>query len=152
MANTEKDYEDLLRLFNKHKVKYCIVGAFAVAFHAVPRYTKDMDIFVEASPANARRIIRALRQFGFSSLKLTESDFSKPGKTIQLGYEPVRLDLLTTIDGCTFSQVWKNRKRGRYGKERVYFPSWQDLVSNKKASDRPQDRLDLGILKELKRR
>ncbi len=152
MAKTEKDYEDLLRLFNKHKVKYCIVGAFAVAFHAVPRYTKDMDIFVEATPHNAKKIVGALREFGFSSLKLTEGDFSKPGKTVQLGYEPVRLDLLTKIDGCTFDQVWKNKKAGRYGKEKVYFPSFRDLVVNKKASGRSQDQLDVGTLKKLKRR
>ena len=151
MAKTEKDYEDLLRLFNKYKVKYCIVGAFAVAFHAVPRYTKDMDIFVEANPRNAKKIVSALKEFGFLSLKLTEGDFSKPGKTVQLGYEPVRLDLLTRIDGCAFDRVWKHRKTGVYGKEKVYFPSVEDLVENKRISGRPQDRIDLQTLKKLKR-
>ncbi|MFZ2602849.1 MAG: hypothetical protein WAX79_02470, partial [Candidatus Omnitrophota bacterium] len=95
----EKDYEDLLRLFNKHKVRYCIVGAFAVAFYALPRYTKDMDILVNPGIDNGRRIVNALKEFGFKSLKLTEEDFSREGKLVQLGYEPVRVDLITSISG-----------------------------------------------------
>lgn len=149
MAKTEKDYEELLELFNKHKVRYCIVGAYAVAFHSIPRYTKDMDLFVEASPQNAKKVLQALREFGFSSLKLKEQDFSKAGKTIQLGYEPIRVDILTSIDGCAFSQVWKNRKRGAYGRQKVYFIGKKDLIKNKKASNREQDKADLGKLKNL---
>ncbi|MBI4115984.1 MAG: nucleotidyl transferase AbiEii/AbiGii toxin family protein [Candidatus Omnitrophica bacterium] len=146
MRKTEKDYEDLLRLFNKHKVKYCLVGAYALAFHAVPRYTKDMDFFVEGSPDNAKRILKALREFGFSSLKIKERDFCELGKIIQLGYEPLRADILTSIDGCTFEEVWRNKRRGLYGRQKVYFMGLSDLVKNKKASGRKQDQADLDIL------
>ncbi len=115
----EKDYEGLLRLFNKHKVKYCIVGAFAVAFYAKPRYTKDIDILVEPSAGNSKKIINALNEFGFKSLGLKPADFIEKGKIIQLGYEPVRIDLITSIQGCSFEEVWKEKKKGIYGKEKV---------------------------------
>ena len=98
----EKDFEKLLGLFNKHNVRYCIVGAYAVAFYATPRYTGDMDILVEPNIENGRKVIEALKEFGFSSLKLKESDFAKEEVIIQLGYAPVRVDLLTSIDGCKF--------------------------------------------------
>ena len=101
----EKDYEDLLRLFNKHNVKYCIVGAFAVAFYARPRYTKDMDILIEPSSENARNILNALEDFGFGSLPLSEEDLTEPGQIIQLGYEPVRIDIITSIEGMDLSLI-----------------------------------------------
>lgn len=148
MARVEKDYEELLRLFNKHKVRYCIVGAFAVAFYAVPRYTKDLDLHIEASKENAQRILKSLKEFGFSRVGLEAKDFSRPGKTIQLGYEPVRIDLVTSIDGVSFDQAWKNRKRGNYGKQKVFFISLEDLIKNKKASGRPQDRADLKAIRK----
>jgi len=152
VAKVEKDYEELLELFNRHKVKYCIVGAFALGFHALPRYTKDMDIFVEASPENAEKILSALKEFGLEGLAIKKKDFSKPGKTIQLGYEPVRVDLLTSIDGCKFSSVWQNRKNGKYGKQTVSFIGANDLIKNKKATNRKQDQVDLEILKKGKKR
>lgn len=152
MKKVEKDYEELLKLFNKNKVKYCIVGAFALAFHAIPRYTKDMDIFIEASEKNAKGILKALNEFGFGVLNLSMSDFSAKGRTIQLGYEPVRIDILTLIDGCTFEEVWKNKKTGRYGKEKIYFIGLDDMIRNKKASKRKIDKADLEILSAVKKR
>jgi len=97
----EKDYEELLKLFNKHRVKYCIIGAYAVAFYAKPRYTKDMDILVEPSIKNGQKIVNALNEFGFKSLNLSEKDFSLRGKIIQLGYEPVRVDIITSRIGIS---------------------------------------------------
>jgi hypothetical protein len=105
----EKDYEDLLRLLNCHKVKYCIVGAYAVAFHKKPRYTKDIDVLVEPSIENAKRIIKVLIEFGFESLGLKEEDFTKTGNIIQLGYEPIRVDIMTSITGVDFNEVWANK-------------------------------------------
>lgn len=145
----EKDYEDLLRLFNKFKVKYCIIGAFAVAFYARPRYTKDMDILIDATESNARKVVQALNKFGFKSLALKPDDFIKPNIIIQLGYEPVRIDLITSISGCTFNKVWKNRKKGWYGREKVNFIGLKELIKNKKISSRKQDKLDLEILKKV---
>ena len=146
----EKDYEELLRSFNRNRVRYCIIGAFAVAFYARPRYTKDLDVLVEPSPENGKRVVTALNEFGFKSLKLSESDFNRPGKIVQLGLEPVRVDILTSVEGCSFEQAWKNKKTGTYGRERVFFIGLNELVKNKKKSKRKQDQVDLDILKAVK--
>jgi len=143
----EHDFEELLGLFNKHRVRYCVVGAYAVAFHARPRYTKDMDILVEPSLNNGRRIVAALKKFGFSSLKLVSEDFARSGRFIQLGYEPVRIDLLTSIEGCTFERIWKHRIQGRYGRQRAWFIGRKELVRNKQSSGRPQDQVDIETLR-----
>ncbi len=144
----EKDYEELLRLLNNHEVRYCIVGSYAVAFYARPRYTKDIDILVEPDLENAKRIINALNEFGFQSLGLNEDDFSERGKVIQLGYEPVRVDIMTSIEGCTFEEVWKGREEGIYGEEKVFFIGIDELIKNKKSLNRKQDQADLEILTE----
>ena len=149
---TEKDFEELLKLFNKNKVKYCIVGAYAVAFYAEPRYTKDMDILVEPDKDNAHRIVKSLAEFGFKSLGLEENDFIQKGKIIQLGYEPVRVDLITSIGGCDFNKVWKNRAVGAYGKQKVFFIGFEELIKNKKKSGRKQDSVDISILMSKKKR
>jgi hypothetical protein len=146
----EADYEDLLRSFNKYKVKYCIVGAFALSFYARPRYTKDMDMFVEASEGNGARIIKALKHFGFGVLKLAAHDFTKEKQIIQLGYEPVRIDLLTSIEGCAFKEVWRHKKQGKYGKTKVFFIGRKELIKNKKALGRRQDQADLELLRKKK--
>jgi hypothetical protein len=145
----EKDFEELLELFNKNKVKYCIVGAYAVALYAKPRYTKDMDILVEPSIKNAHKIIKSLNGFGFKNLGLAERDFSQKNKIIQLGYEPVRVDIITSIEGSSFKQIWKNKKISQYGKQKVFFIGINELIKTKKASTRKQDKLDLDILLQL---
>lgn len=138
-----KDYEELLELLNKHKVKYCIVGAFAVGLYGYPRYTKDIDVFAEPTPLNAQKILKALREFGFESLNLKEKDFINKNSIIQLGYEPVRIDIITSIPGIRFSQAWKNRKTVTYGKTPVYFIGKNDLIRSKKATGRKIDQADL---------
>ena len=143
----ERDFVELLRLFNKHRVRYCIVGAYAVAFHARPRYTKDLDILVEPSITNGARIVKALKAFGFGSLKLTAGDFVRPGRFIQLGYEPLRVDLLTSFEGFTFEQVWRHRAVGRYGNVRTFFIGRDELIRNKELSGRHQDQADLERLR-----
>mgnify|MGYP003434057160 FL=1 len=144
----EKDYEDLLRLLNYHKVKYCIVGAYAVAFHKRPRYTKNIDILIEPSIENAKRIIKVLIDFGFENLKLTEEDFTKNGNIIQLGYEPIRVDILTSITGVSFLDVWEDKSTGKYGKEDVFFMGKRELIKNKHQTGRKQDLLDLDLMDE----
>lgn len=147
----EKDYEEFLRLLNKSKVKYLIIGSFAVAFYAKPRYTKDMDILVEPSIENGKRIVKALKEFGFGSLNLTKRDFCKKGNIIQLGYEPVRIDILTSLEGCGFKRVWGNKEVGRYGKQKVSFIGLKDLIRSKQRSSRKTDKIDLEILLRKKR-
>jgi hypothetical protein len=146
----EKDYEEFLRLLNKNKVRYCIVGAYAVALYARPRYTKDMDIFVEADQDNARKLVKVLKEFGFEDLELSEDDFMKEGTIIQLGYEPVRIDLLTSLPGCSFQEVWENKQLGDYGDEKVFYIGLEDLIRNKTVSNRKQDEADLELLLPVK--
>lgn len=147
----EKDFEELLGLFRKNKVKYCIVGAYALALYAKPRYTKDMDILTEPSIENAHRIIKSLAEFGFKKTGLKEGDFSQEGKIIQLGYEPVRVDIVTSIDGCSFEEIWKNKKTSRLGKQKAFFIGKKELIKNKRASGRIQDKEDLRILLQAKK-
>jgi len=145
----EKDFEELFRLFNKHRVRFCIIGSYAVAFYAKPRYTKDIDILIESSAKNSIKVVRALQAFGFESLPLTERDFRKKKKIIQLGYEPLRIDLLTSVEGLSFYRIWKNKRRGAYGEEKIYFIGLEDLISLKMRSPRLQDKADLELLQEL---
>ena len=146
----EKDYEEFLSLFNKHKVKYCIIGAFAVAFYAKPRYTKDIDILVEPCNDNAQKILKVLKEFGFGDLSISQDDLTAEGNILQLGYEPLRIDLLTKLEGFLFQDIWKNRMAGEYGSERVYFIGLDDLIRNKKQSDRPTDRIDIDLLEKAR--
>lgn len=147
----EKDYEDLLKLLNKNNVKYCIIGGYAVAFYAKPRFTKDLDIFIEASIENGERITNTLVEFGFSSLALKPSDFAEGGKIIQLGYPPMRVDFITSIDGCDFDGVFKNKIEAFYGKEKVFFIGLEDLIKNKEVTQRKEDKIDLKLLKKAKK-
>lgn len=152
MKKAEKDFKELLKLFNKHNVKYCIVGAYAVAFYAIPRYTKDMDILVKPSKENAFKILNALKDFGFVDIGLTFDDFNKEGQIIQLGYEPVRIDIVTSIDGCSFNEVWDDKVTGKYGDIDVYFIGLKELIKNKSATKRKQDEIDLEILLSFKKK
>jgi hypothetical protein len=136
----------VFELLNKHDVRYCIIGAFALAFHARPRYTKDMDILVEATTDNAKRLIGALNEFGFGSLNLTVEDFLTKGNIIRLGYEPVRIDILTSIKGLEFADLWKSRIQGPYGKQTVNYIDRLNLIRSKKLSNRAQDKADLELL------
>ena len=146
----EKDYEDLLELFNKNKVRYCIIGAYAVAFYVKPRYTKDMDILVEATVDNAEKILKSLEKFGFKNAGLKKEDFIEKERIIQLGFEPIRIDLITSIEGCSFKEVWENKTVGKYGEQEVYFIGLNELIKNKKKLDRKQDQADLEILIKFK--
>ncbi len=143
---TEKDYEEFLELLNKHNVRYCVVGAFALALHARPRYTKDLDILVEPTTDNAKKLLIALDEFGFGPLKLAVEDFSTRGNIIQLGYEPVRIDIITSIKGLEFADIWESRIQGPYGKQTVNFIDRQNLIRSKKLSNRAQDKADLELL------
>ena len=145
----EKDYEDLLKLFNKNKVKYCIIGAYAVAFYGRPRYTKDMDILIEPEVKNAEKIVNALNEFGFKNRGLQAKDFTKKSRIIQLGYEPIRVDIITSILRVNFEDIWKNKEKGVYGSQKVFFIALKDLIKIKKISNRKQDQADLDILKRF---
>ena len=109
------------------------------------------NILLEPSSSNGKHVIKALTEFGFERLKLTADDFARPGRPIQLGYEPLRVDLLTSIDGCTFAEVWQDRVRGTYGRTKANFIGLDQLTRNKQESGRPQDLVDLKTLQQKRR-
>ncbi len=144
----QKDFKELLELFNGHKVEYVIVGAYALAYHGVPRFTGDIDIFVKPSLNNAQRILYALSDFGFGSLKLTLDDFQNPDSVIQLGVPPVRIDIITSITGVTWIEADKGKLEGVYGDIPVYFLGREQYIANKRAIGRKKDIADLESLGE----
>ena len=141
-----KDFEELLACFNARGVKAIIVGGHAVAFHGKPRFTKDLDFFVESSAENAACVIQALTDFGFEGLGLEAADFMSPDKVVQLGVAPNRVDLVTSIDGVTFEEAWSGRAPGHYGAQPASYLGKPELVRNKRAAGRPQDLADLDSL------
>lgn len=151
MAESTKDFEELLECLTRHGVRFVVVGAHAIAHHAKPRYTKDLDLFVEADHDNGRRIVDTLEEFGFGGLGIVPEDFDRPGRILQLGSPPNRVDLMTSIDGVTFNEAWDSRVEGWYGSARVAFIGYECLVRNKAAAARAQDLADLEILKEAKK-
>ena len=144
----QPDFRDLLALFNKHQVDYIIVGAYALAFHGVPRYTGDLDIFIKPDPINAKHILAALDEFGFGSVGLTTKDFESSGKVIQLGVPPVRIDIITSITEVSWEDACLNTVEGKYGNVPVYFIGREQFILNKRALGRKKDLADLEALGE----
>jgi hypothetical protein len=143
METLTKDFEELFALLNAHHVRAIVVGGYARAFHGRPRYTKDIDVFIDPTPDNATRILAALVDFGFGGLDLDAGDFSTPGRIVQLGVEPNRVGLLTSIDGVTFAEAWNGRVAGHYGEQSIFFLGRNEFIKNKRASGRPQDLSDI---------
>jgi len=139
----QPDFRDLLALFNAHKVNYMIVGGYALAFHGVPRYTGDIDIFIKPDPENAKRILLALDEFGFKSVKLTIDDFVNPDTVVQLGVAPVRIDLLTSLTGLSWEEAFSGRAEGKYGDISVHFLGRKEFIKNKRSTGRKRDLADL---------
>jgi hypothetical protein len=144
----QKDFRDLFELLNAHKVEYVIVGAYALAFHGAPRYTGDMDIYVKPDAANAQRMMAALNDFGFGSADLSATDFETEDKVVQLGFPPVRVDIVTSITGVSWEEAATGRIEGKYGDVLVYYIGRQQFMSNKRALGRKKDLADLEALGE----
>ncbi len=140
------DFRDLFAALNAAGARYLLVGGYAVAFHAEPRFTKDLDVWAEPSPANAPHVYEALRVFGAPLQGLTEGDLERAGLIFQIGVPPNRIDILTSIDGVEFVQAWSGRSETTYGDQPVHVIGRAELIQNKRASGRPQDLLDLEIL------
>lgn len=138
-----KDFRELLELLNHHQVRYVAVGGFAVAVHGRPRYTKDLDLWIEVSPDNATRIIAVLDEFGLGSLGLSDQDFLDPDVVIQLGYEPNRVDFLTKLTGVEFADAYPKRILTRVGDLEIPVLDRGSLIANKRALGRPHDLDDM---------
>ncbi len=148
MMEAQQDFKELLKLFNAHNVEYVIVGGYALAFHGVPRYTGDIDLLIKPEQKNAHKVLNALKDFGFGALDLSINDFSSPGKVVQLGVSPVRIDIITSLTGVTWEQVASNRVNGIYGDIPVYYIGKEEFIANKKAISRHKDLADIEALGE----
>jgi hypothetical protein len=133
-----KDFREFIALLNSHRVKYLIVGGHAVTFHGHPRYTGDLDIWVATDPGNAARVGRVVKDFGFGKLFKT-GDFSKPGYAVQMGRQPYRIDILTSIEAVDFAAAYKRRKILKAGGLKLPFISLKELLVNKRATGRLHD-------------
>ena len=143
------DFKEILFIFNEYEVRYLIVGAYAVMKYSEPRYTKDLEIWVEASEDNSKRVYAALRQFGAPLSEVSEADFASDG-FFQMGRPPVRIDVLMSIDGVTFPDAWPNRHQGDFAGIPANFIGPDDLVANKTVSARPQDLIEIESVKNAR--
>ena len=145
----QQDFSEFLASLNAVGARYLVVGAYAVAAHGAPRNTLDLDVFVQPNRTNGKKIAAALTAFGFGSLATSPDDFAQPGRILQLGRQPLRIDILTSISGVSWTAAWRGRLRGRYGDVPVSFLGRVELVANKLASGRAKD---LGDVESLRRR
>jgi len=144
----QKDFNEFLALLNAHEVDFMIVGGYALAYHGVPRYTGDIDVFVKPDRKNAQRIIKVLEEFGFSSLELSIDDFLNEDNVVQLGLPPVRINIVTSISGVSWEQADATKEPGFYGNVPVNYIGKKQYVANKKAIGRAKDIADIEALGE----
>jgi hypothetical protein len=140
------DFVALLRELSVAEARFLVVGAYAVTLHARPRATGDLDLWVEATPANASRVLAALRGFGAPLQNLSEADLARPDIVYQIGVPPRRIDLLTSLTGVSFDEAWRDRATSRIGDLDVPFIGREALIRNKRALGRPRDLADLEYL------
>jgi hypothetical protein len=138
-----QDFVDLLRAFLAADVRFLIVGAYALALHGRPRATGDLDVWVEATPENAERVMRALGAFGAPLGNISAADFTREGVTYQIGVPPGRIDILTDLTGLRFVDAWSDRLRRPFGDVEVDFIGRAAFIRNKRATGRPKDLGDI---------
>ncbi len=143
------DFRDLFAEFNAHGVEYLVVGAHALAVHGHVRATKDLDVWVRPALENAKRVLRALSAFGAPTRELTEADLTEPGLIFQIGVPPVRIDIVTSIDGVAFDEAWPARVVTKFADQPVGVLSRKHLIQNKRASGQTQDLADLERLEGI---
>ncbi len=142
-----KDFKEFVELLNKHKVEYLIIGGYALGIHGYPRYTGDLDIWVNPTLINAQKTLNVLNDFGFSTIGLTINDFLETSNVIQLGYPPFRIDLITQPDGITFDECYQNKIVVNYNDLEIAIIGINDFKKNKQATGRFKDLDDLEHLK-----
>jgi hypothetical protein len=140
--SVSSDFRDLLFELTAEGTRFLIVGAYAVIHHTEPRYTKDLDVWIDRTRANARRVHQALERFGAPLDNLTVEDLTQPEIVFQIGIEPVRVDILTSIEGLTFTSAYRRAVAGKYADVPVKILSLEDVLRAKRAAGRPQDLLD----------
>jgi len=146
----EPDFRDFIELLNEHQVDYMIIGAHALAYHGRPRHTGDLDIWIKPSIENASKMIIVLNGFGFGSLGLTEQDFLKDNYVTQLGYPPLRIDILNAISGVEFDEAYINKVEGDVDGLKINFINVEEFIKNKEATGRQKDLGDIASLRKGK--
>ena len=144
--NLSADLREFIESLNARNVEYLVAGAHAMAFHGYPRFTGDIDLFVNTTPENAERIEQAIYAFGFGATGLCAADFLVPEQVIQLGVAPNRIDVMTFLSGITFEEAWAARQAGTLDGLPVFFLSKPMLIKNKRASGRTKDLADIEVL------
>jgi hypothetical protein len=142
------DFKEMLSCLKDEAVDFIVVGAYALAAHGFPRATGDIDFWVRKSLDNAHRIMRALARFGAPLAKLREEDFTQPEMIVQIGIEPSRIDIITSIDGVEFDEAWENKVSVTIDELEVFILSKADLLRNKLAANRDKDQGDISWLKK----
>lgn len=142
------DFKDLLRAFNDAGVRYLIVGGYAYAEHVEPRYTKDLDVWIDRTPENAESVLAALRDFGAPLSELSIDDLTAPDTFYQIGLPPNRIDIITQLEEMDFAACWERRKDVHLGDLPVKYISLSDLIENKERTGRPHDLADVEYLRQ----
>ncbi len=137
-----RDFSELLSAFNARRARFLLVGAYALSFYGRPRTTGDLDLWIESTASNARRVFDALADFGAPTESISPADFTEPGTVFQIGVAPRRIDILTSLTGLRFETAWKSRRRARYGRIPIHLLSERDFVTNKRALGRTRDLAD----------
>lgn len=146
------DFVDLLRALSEAGAEFLVVGAYAVGIHGHPRATKDLDIWVNATPPNAECVFLALRKFGAPLSDLAAADLATPGTGFKMGIAPRRIDILTRISGVEFAVAWSRRVEAEFAPGvRAFVIGREDLIANKRVAGRPQDLADVAVLERLAR-
>jgi predicted nucleotidyltransferase len=148
----EPDFEDFVSLLNKHQIDYMVVGGYALAFHGKPRHTGDLDIWIDISDVNSEKMCKVIDEFGMSSLGMQKEDFLKKGIITQIGYPPLRIDILNEIDGVDFKNSYSNKAIIDVDGLLINYIGIDDLIKNKTASGRHQDISDVNALKKSKKK
>lgn len=133
------DFKEFVQLLIKNQVEYLIVGGYAVSIHGYPRYTGDLDIWINPTKNNAEKVLACINEFGFSSYELTDKDFTKEYGIVQFGYPPVRIDIINSVDGVNFEECFQKKSIIEIDGLPVNFISLEDLITNKKTTARPRD-------------
>ena len=147
-----KDFREFVELLKKNDVEFLIVGGYAVGIHGHPRYTGDLDVWINPTVSNAKKVIHVLQDFGFGELKITEKDLSTKGTILQFGYVPLRIDVITGIEGVEFTSAFSRKFTKRFSGSIIHFIGKQDLMTNKIQVGRHQDLADVEKLTEKKRK
>ena len=143
-----RDYEEFIESLNRSGARFLVVGAHAVAFHARPRATKDLDLYIDPSPENAERVLDAIRDFLGADLGISTEDLSTPGRIVQLGVAPTRIDLMARLSGIeNFESVWTRRVESLFGDVPAHYIALEDLIRAKDSAGREQDKADVKVLR-----